>query len=377
MKKLTLLVITLIMSITYSAPLHASSSTLSSPVWTHQFGDEYPLIPTLSDLYKVNDKFFIHGDIFKGKTSMDRLLWSFDSNTGKEIFSTSTTQLALFGQGNGVVVDDKGNSFISYTVSKSSIDDAKSNVIAKDPKGKTLWSKQFNTWKRLYLQSNGTLLISNSNSSDGSEVIVYNKSGKELYRKTLNGYMITVNNGHIVTVSNKGDKFIYTVYKSNLQLAYSFGLPKQGQFEAILPDGTMLYSLKSKEGVYKVVAVRNGKELWFKTLSSNYLATDHISNDKVLFYGENNLYLFNKNGLVTYRTFGKFNKPQVSHTNELLIETNNTLIILDGRNLAMKYSVNIPSEWAALKDAVYYYGGNGTLFFYDWESKQLSKFIIK
>lgn len=230
--------------------------------------------------------------------------------------------------------------------------------------GKEKWVKKVTVAGKLYALHDGSLLVVAEPKVDKSgnvntQLLRYQKDGKQVYRKEITGEVLAVNGDQIVVNTSKRIKSgsywtqkanpTIKVLNSGLKQMYTYAFPANastiGDGDApihFLSDGTILYRYNETKSGNKLLALDpKGKKLWVRSIPGN-AAVKAVKSSYVVYTGKK-LELYNHKGKVTQKEFQGTSLPmnQVGVTQnespELILNFEEKGYILNPANLDTVY----------------------------------------
>ncbi|MFC9709175.1 hypothetical protein ACFTRD_13595 [Paenibacillus sp. NPDC056933] len=310
-----------------NAPLPKAAWTSSSLALTEVNTEKDVIIKELNAVPSKN-LVYVHSSQPVIKTSSNtKLDWQLDS---LQALDATTGQLKW-----NVIFHEKSGPYTTYSNSLYSSNgtayvymeysDGTKKVYSYNTSGKTNWVKTLNNSSSIYLLDNDTLLVASSagvqsNGSVRSAISLYDKKGKLITEKSINGAVLKAGSNRIVVDASKQTKVgnfwqaaanpKVEIYDRTLNRLSFYQFPGNantlgdggGESLAILDDGSVIMRANFANTGNKLMGFgTDGKMAWGRAIAGDaYVQT--AGNGYTVFTGQK-LELYTMKGKVTERTF--------------------------------------------------------------------------
>ncbi|MHA6534040.1 hypothetical protein [Paenibacillus sp. BAC0078] len=273
-------------------------------------------------------------------------------------------------------IDKQGNFYWIVTTIDKATQEHTFYLKAYSASGTTLWTKAFpekvpSLDVRIFTQSDGTLLTVLKTNHNQYMTYKFNRQGKQLQKKQINGYIDSFYFNTLATLSHQSYTGKFQATLSIYDAALNFKFKQQitdEKFYCMLPDGTLIFIKNNDDNPDKVtVTARNqsGKTLWSKSFASGFIRWFSTRSSQPFPYGfllqtNHALYLMNSKGLVSQRAINPGSDVQIGSDSSIMIQGKRNLTIVKGSDLSTLHTVSNPdSDWGYRE---FLYGGKGILY---------------
>ncbi len=285
-------------------------------------------------------------------------------------------------------VDKQGNFYwIVTTIDKVSHEHT-FYLKAYNSSGAALWTKTFpekvpSLDVRIFTQKDGTLLTVLKTNNNQYITYKFNRQGKQLQKKLINGYIDSFYYDTLATLSHQTHKGKFQATLSIYDSALNFKFKQQitdEKFYCMLPGGALIFLKFNDNNPDKVTVTarnQNGTTLWSKSFTSGKINWFSTSSTQPFPYGfllqtDTALYLMNSKGLVSQRAINPGSDVQIGSDSSIMIQGKRSLTIVNGSDLSTLHTVSSPdSDW---EYGEFLYGGKGN--FYHSADKLLYKYDL-
>jgi hypothetical protein len=276
------------------------------------------------------------------------------------------------------LVDKQGNFYWIVTAIDKVTLEHTFYLKAYSASGALLWTKAFpekgkypSMDVRAFMQSDGTLTVALKTNYNQYMTYQFNRQGKQLQKKQINGYVDSFYFDTLATLSNQSYTGKFKATLSIYDAALNFKFKQQitdEKFYCMLPDGTLIFIKNNDKTPEKVVVTarnQSGTTLWNKTFTSGILHWFSTQSTQPFPYGfllqtDHALYLLNNKGLVSQLAVNPGNDVQIGGDGSILIQGSQHLTLAKGSDLSILHTVSNPDSIWGYRE--FLYGGNGILY---------------
>ncbi|MHA7583827.1 hypothetical protein ACX12E_26135 [Paenibacillus vandeheii] len=316
-----------------NAPLPKPAWTSSSLALTEVNTEKDVIIKELNAVPSKN-LVYVHSSQPVIKTSSNtKLDWQLDSLQALDATTGQLKWNVIFHEKSGPYTTYSNSLYSSYGTAYVYMEysDGTKKVYSYNTSGKTNWVKTVNNSSSIYLLDNDTLLVASSagvqsNGSVRSAISLYDKKGKLITEKTLNGAVLKAGSNRIVVDASKQTKVgnywqaaanpKVEIYDRTLNRLSFYQFPSNantlgdggGESLAILDDGSVIMRANFENTGNKLMGFgTDGKMAWGRAIAGNaYVQT--AGSGYTVFTGQK-LELYTMKGKVTERTFKDQQEP--------------------------------------------------------------------
>ncbi|KGP79019.1 MULTISPECIES: hypothetical protein [unclassified Paenibacillus] len=316
-----------------NAPLPKPAWTSSSLALTEVNTEKDVIIKELNAVPSKN-LVYVHSSQPVIKTSSNtKLDWQLDSLQALDATTGQLKWNVIFHEKSGPYTTYSNSLYSSYGTAYVYMEysDGTKKVYSYNTSGKTNWVKTVNNSSSIYLLDNDTLLVASSagvqsNGSVRSAISLYDKKGKLITEKTINGAVLKAGSNRIVVDASKQTKVgnywqaaanpKVEIYDRTLNRLSFYQFPSNantlgdggGESLAILDDGSVIMRANFENTGNKLMGFgTDGKMAWGRAIAGNaYVQT--AGSGYTVFTGQK-LELYTMKGKVTERTFKDQQEP--------------------------------------------------------------------
>ncbi|MDN8588646.1 hypothetical protein Q0V21_07675 [Paenibacillus sp. 11B] len=316
-----------------NAPLPKPAWTSSSLALTEVNTEKDVIIKELNAVPSKN-LVYVHSSQPVIKTSSNtKLDWQLDSLQALDATTGQLKWNVIFHEKSGPYTTYSNSLYSSYGTAYVYMEysDGTKKVYSYNTSGKTNWVKTVNNSSSIYLLDNDTLLVASSagvqsNGSVRSAISLYDKKGKLITEKTINGAVLKAGSNRIVVDASKQTKVgnywqaaanpKVEIYDRTLNRLSLYQFPSNantlgdggGESLAILDDGSVIMRANFANTGNKLMGFgTDGKMAWGRAIAGNaYVQT--AGSGYTVFTGQK-LELYTMKGKVTERTFKDQQEP--------------------------------------------------------------------
>jgi hypothetical protein len=316
-----------------NAPLPKPAWTSSSLALTEVNTEKDVIIKELNAVPSKN-LVYVHSSQPVIKTSSNtKLDWQLDSLQALDATTGQLKWNVIFHEKSGPYTTYSNSLYSSYGTAYVYMEysDGTKKVYSYNTSGKTNWVKTVNNSSSIYLLDNDTLLVASSagvqsNGSVRSAISLYDKKGKLITEKTINGAVLKAGSNRIVVDASKQTKVgnywqaaanpKVEIYDRTLNRLSFYQFPSNantlgdggGESLAILDDGSVIMRANFENTGNKLMGFgTDGKMAWGRAIAGDaYIQT--AGNGYTVFTGQK-LELYTMKGKVTERTFKDQQEP--------------------------------------------------------------------
>lgn len=316
-----------------NAPLPKPAWTSSSLALTEVNTEKDVIIKELNAVPSKN-LVYVHSSQPVIKTSSNtKLDWQLDSLQALDATTGQLKWNVIFHEKSGPYTTYSNSLYSSYGTAYVYMEysDGTKKVYSYNTSGKTNWVKTVNNSSSIYLLDNDTLLVASSagvqsNGSVRSAISLYDKKGKLITEKTINGAVLKAGSNRIVVDASKQTKVgnywqaaanpKVEIYDRTLNRLSFYQFPSNantlgdggGESLAILDDGSVIMRANFENTGNKLMGFgTDGKMAWGRAIAGDaYIQT--AGNGYTVFTGQK-LELYSMKGKVTERTFKDQQEP--------------------------------------------------------------------
>ncbi|MDN4604694.1 hypothetical protein P5G61_25935 [Paenibacillus sp. F6_3S_P_1C] len=310
-----------------NAPLPKAAWTSSSLALNEVNTEKDVIIKELNAVPSKN-LVYVHSSQPVIKTSSNtKLDWQLDSLQALDATTGQLKWNVIFHEKSGPYTTYSNSLYSSYGTAYVYMEysDGTKKVYSYNTSGKTNWVKTVNNSSSIYLLDNDTLLVASSagvqsNGSVRSAISLYDKKGKLITEKTINGAVLKAGSNRIVVDASKQTKVgnywqaaanpKVEIYDRTLNRLSFYQFPSNantlgdggGESLAILDDGSVIMRANFANTGNKLMGFgADGKMAWGRAIAGDaYVQT--AGNGYTVFTGQK-LELYTMKGKVTERTF--------------------------------------------------------------------------
>ncbi|PIH58495.1 hypothetical protein [Paenibacillus sp. LK1] len=310
-----------------NAPLPKPSWTSSSLSLT-QVNTEKDVIVNEVNAVPAKNLVYVHSSQPVTKTSSNtKLDWQLDSLQALDATTGQLKWNVIFHEKSGPYTTYSNSLYTSNSTAYVYMEysDGTKKVYSFNTSGKTNWVKNVSNSSSMYLLDDDTLLIASSpgvqsNGSVRSAISLYDKKGKLITEKTINGAVLKAGSDRIVVDASKQTKVgsfwqpaanpKVEIYDRTLNRLSFYQFPSNantlgdggGESLVILEDGSVIMRANFANTGNKLMGFgTDGKLAWGRAIAGDaYVQT--AGNSYTLFTGQK-LELYTMKGKVTERTF--------------------------------------------------------------------------
>ncbi|WP_434749827.1 PQQ-binding-like beta-propeller repeat protein [Paenibacillus amylolyticus] len=386
----------------------AATESLPKPAWTssslmlNEANTEKDVM--IKDIYAVPSKnlVYVHSSQPVTKTSSKTTLdWQLDSLQALDAKTGQLKWSTIFHEKSGPYTTYSNSLYTSngtaYVYMEYS--DKSKKLYSFNTSGKTNWVKNVNASATVSLMDNENVLVATSqgvqaNGSVRSKLSIYDKKGKLLTEKTINGSVLQAGHGRIVVDASKQVKSgnfwqpaanpKIEIYDSSLTRLSFYQFPADantqgdggGEALAILDDGSVLMRANFESTGNRLMGFgSDGKLAWGRTIAGDaYIQT--IGNGYTVLTGPK-LELYTMKGKVTERLF-QDTQPVLMHVDrtqdgQYQLDFTKTGYILDPQTLEDVHVYTVSAAVPSL-DRISTYMND---VIYSMKGEALSKYVLK
>ncbi|MEC0124703.1 hypothetical protein [Paenibacillus pabuli] len=310
-----------------NAPLPKAAWTSSSLALKEVNTEKDVIIKELNAVPSKN-LVYVHSSQPVIKTSSNtKLDWQLDSLQALDATTGQLKWNVIFHEKSGPYTTYSNSLYSSYGTAYVYMEysDGTKKVYSYNTSGKTNWVKTVNQSSSIYLLDNDTLLVASSpgvqsNGSVRTAISLYDKKGKLITEKTINGAVLKAGSNRIVVDASKQTKVgnywqaaanpKVEIYDRTLNRLSFYQFPSNantlgdggGESLAILDDGSVIMRANFANTGNKLMGFgTDGKMAWGRTIAGDAFVQTAGSGYTV-FTGQK-LELYTMKGKVTERTF--------------------------------------------------------------------------
>ncbi|MGC5774202.1 hypothetical protein [Paenibacillus pabuli] len=310
-----------------NAPLPKATWTSSSLALNEVNTEKDVIIKELNAVPSKN-LVYVHSSQPVIKTSSNtKLDWQLDSLQALDATTGQLKWNVIFHEKSGPYTTYSNSLYSSYGTAYVYMEysDGTKKVYSYNTSGKTNWVKTVNQSSSIYLLDNDTLLVASSpgvqsNGSVRTAISLYDKKGKLITEKTINGAVLKAGSNRIVVDASKQTKVgsywqaaanpKVEIYDRTLNRLSFYQFPSNantlgdggGESLAILDDGSVIMRANFANTGNKLMGFgTDGKMAWGRTIAGDAFVQTAGSGYTV-FTGQK-LELYTMKGKVTERTF--------------------------------------------------------------------------
>ncbi|PAF30337.1 hypothetical protein [Paenibacillus sp. 7516] len=310
------------------------SEPLPKPAWTSpslmqsQVNTEKDVLVKEINAVPAKNLVYVHSSQPVTKTSSaTTLAWQLDTLQALDATTGKVKWNYIFHEKSGPYTTYSDSIYTSYGTAYVYMEysDGTKKVYSFNTSGKTNWVRTVNAPSDLYLLDDETLLVASSqgaqsNGSVRTAISLYDKKGKMITEKTINGAVLQAGSDRIVVDASKRIKIggywqpaanpKVEIYDRSLTRLSFYQFPSNantqgdggGESLAILNDGSVIMRANFENTGNKLMGFgADGKLAWGRSIpGSAFIQT--AGNGYTLFTGSK-LELYNMKGKVTERTF--------------------------------------------------------------------------
>lgn len=316
-----------------NAPLPKPAWTSSSLALTEVNTEKDVIIKELNAVPSKN-LVYVHSSQPVIKTSSNtKLDWQLDSLQALDATTGQLKWNVIFHEKSGPYTTYSNSLYSSYGTAYVYMEysDGTKKVYSYNTSGKTNWVKTVNNASSIYLLDNDTLLVASSagvqsNGSVRSAISLYDKKGKLITEKTINGAVLKAGSNRIVVDASKQTKVgnywqaaanpKVEIYDRTLNRLSFYQFPSNantlgdggGESLAILDDGSVIMRANFENTGNKLMGFgTDGKMAWGRAIAGDaYIQT--AGNGYTVFTGQK-LELYTMKGKVNERSFKDQQEP--------------------------------------------------------------------
>ncbi|KAI7262644.1 hypothetical protein KC345_g9365 [Hortaea werneckii] len=337
---------------------------LPAPVWTTPAPDGVEDLRVMNNLIYAMS--YDYTTVYNDRTGSKSATLTYPSNILSSSFNLADT-----------IIDKQGIFYRIVTTMDKTTRQSTYYLKAYSPSGAAIWTKTFpekvpSFDVRIFAQKDGNVLAVLKTNNNQYMTYKFNRQGKQLQKKQINGYIDSYYFDTLATLSHQSyasGQFRVTVSIYDSALAFkSEQQITDEQFYCMLPDGTLIFMKSSKENSKKTtVTARNqsGATLWSKVFTSGNIHWFSTRSTQPYPYGfllqtDTMLYLLGSKGLVSQLPVNSGSAVQIGSDSNLMIQGPRNLTIVQGSDLSVLHTVNLPD--ADKKFRNYFYAGKGILY---------------
>ncbi|WP_440111778.1 hypothetical protein [Paenibacillus sp. QZ-Y1] len=384
-----------------NTPLPKAAWTSSSLALTEVNTENDVIIKKLNAMPAKN-LVYVHSSQPVTKTSSNtKLDWQLDSLQALDATTGKLKWNYIFHEKSGPYTTYSNSLYTSYGTAYVYMEysDGTKKVYSFNTSGKTNWIKTVNNSSSISLLDNDTLMIASSagaqsNGSVRSAISLYDKKGKLISEKTINGSVLKAGNNRIVVDTSKrikvGDFWQpaanpkVEIYDRTLNRLSFYQFPSNantlgdggGESLSILDDGSIIMRANLLNSGNKLMGFgTDGKLAWGRSIAADaYIQT--AGNGYIVFTGPK-LELYTMKGKVTERMFKDQQAAltNIEHTQDGNYKLNfaKTGYILDPQTLDTVHEYAFASSPGMLDG----YSTYSDHIIYQFNKDALSKYVLK
>ncbi|MEK4437649.1 hypothetical protein [Paenibacillus sp. FSL K6-2862] len=303
------------------------SEPLTKPAWTSpslmqtQVNTEKDVLVKEINAVPAKNLVYVHSSQPVTKTSSaTTLAWQLDTLQALDATTGKVKWNYIFHEKSGPYTTYSNSIYTSYGTAYVYMEysDGTKKVYSFNTSGKTNWVRTVNAPSDLYLLNDETLLVASS--SVRTAISLYDKKGKLITEKTINGAVLQAGSDRIVVDASKRIKVgsywqpaanpKVEIYDRSLTRLSFYQFPSNantqgdggGESLAILNDGSVIMRANFENTGNKLMGFgTDGKLAWGRSIPGN--AFVQTAGDGYTLFTGSKLELYNMKGKVTERTF--------------------------------------------------------------------------
>lgn len=360
-------------------------STLSNPVWTKGIDSDY--LKVINDIHVIPNKNLVYLHMQEEKMGYTKA-WMFDTlnavnpETGEIKWKYNfygaglgylTTEDPFMYASNGTVYAYFGWNRLLYSINSN---------------GKANWMIKLPDEGKMHLMKNGTLLLvvpkSAVKGSESTVVYGYNNSGKQIFKKVINGTVEKVTDSYVLVENHSASftRFKADVYDSSMKRIFRYDFPQSAYTEIgytmVLSDGTIIFRANlAKTGNRLIALSSKGKVLWGRDIPGNSVTVEAGAN--YIVYVDKTVSLYNLKGLVAKRVFSDltdefeiYPRARMTDDHKLWLDLIEKQYVVDPTTLSTVQEFKLADSDAN----IIYYNGD-TVYAHFEKNNQIAKYKLK